>query len=80
MNGLQKLGEDDLNALLHNILLTSGAQCHMISNQKSIVWLKNNWTVGCITFIYKGKKNVNLVARSTALFYYNQVSQIKHNC
>jgi len=62
--------------------LTSGAQCRMMSNQKSLVWFENNWTVGCITFICTGgkKKIINLVVRPTALFYYNQVGQIKPSC
>lgn len=38
------------------ILLRSGSQCPMISNQKSLVWFKNNWAVGSIAFIYTSKK------------------------
>lgn len=66
---------------LYSILLTSGAQCHMTPNWKSLVWLKNNWNVACIMFVYTGKNpTINLDARSTTLFYCNQVSQVKLNC
>lgn len=46
----------DLKAFLHSVLLTSGVQCDVISNQKSVVQFRSNWTFRCITFIYAGKK------------------------
>lgn len=41
------------------ILLRSGSQCPMVSNQKSLVWFKNNWAVGSVTFIYTRKIQQN---------------------